>query len=413
MAGLCFQSMLAGCLLIVAAAGAEIRLHTPLQSDHKAFAAFMREHDRAYSKGTAEYDHRLALFSLRLNKAAQQNARPDRLWTAGVGPLADYSKDELQQLRGWFGSASSTRGHGGQMQRTGMFLAQTGSRESAAKKALPEEFLNWTKLSSLSATLDQGQCGSCWALAAATILDAHAEIHKSAQRSFSVQELVSCVPNPRNCGGSGGCQGATVELALNYALNAHMQTDDQYPYLGGDGICVKDSSAAVAMQVSSNHVQEDITQVGAHEAGMLSSGMHGWERLPENKAEPMLRALYERGPVGVSVAADGWQMYSDGIFDACDKDAVIDHAVTLIGYGKDPSLNNQKFWLIQNSWGNSWGENGRIRLLREDDDEAHCGTDRQPEAGSGCDGGPAAVKVCGMCGVLYDTTVPHFGAKLE
>merc|ERR1740117_1033061 len=101
-------------------------------------------------------------------------------------------------------------------------------------------------------------------------------------------------------------------------------------------------------------------------------------------------------------------MYQGGVFDHCDRDAVIDHAVTLIGYGGDKTL-DEKFWLVQNSWGADWGEEGRIRVLRSDGDQSEtCGVDRQPEVGTACKGGPKEVTVCGMCGILYDSVVPHF-----
>ncbi|CAK9105406.1 unnamed protein product [Durusdinium trenchii] len=158
------------------------------------------------------------------------------------------------------------------------------------------------------------------------------------------------------------------------------------------------------------HEHQDLSSVGARTAASdslgLESGLRGWQRLPVNRYEPLLRAVYERGPVGVSVAARSWHLYSAGVFDYCDQDAVIDHAVTLIGFGRDPK-SSEKFWLIQNSWGHHWGEGGRIRLLREED-ESRCGWDRQPEKGTACKGDPAQVRVCGMCGILYDSVVPHF-----
>ena len=55
-------------------------------------------------------------------------------------------------------------------------------------------------------------------MTAATLLEAHAELH-GRRRSFAVQELLDCVPNPLRCGGQGGCQDATVELAMSYAMH--------------------------------------------------------------------------------------------------------------------------------------------------------------------------------------------------
>merc|ERR1719330_1548922 len=68
-------------------------------------------------------------------------------------------------------------------------------------------------------------------------------------------------------------------------------------------------------------------------------GMVGWKRLPENKYEPLMRALVERGPVAVSAAARYWALYKLGIFDRCPKAAVIDHAVVLIAYGSATETN--------------------------------------------------------------------------
>ena len=75
----------------------------------------------------------------------------------------------------------------------------------------------------------------------------------------------------------------------------------------------------------------------------------------------------------------------------------------LVGYGTDAEHGD--FWIVRNSWGPEWGENGFIRLKRES--EAICGTDSTPSMGTACEGdGNAVQKVCGMCGVLFDTTYP-------
>jgi len=60
----------------------------------------------------------------------------------------------------------------------------------------------------------------------------------------------------------------------------------------------------------------------------------------------------------------------------------VNHAVVLVGYGTDEE--NGDFWLIRNSWGTGYGENGYIRILRES--ELKCGTDSTPLDGSACAG---------------------------
>ena len=51
-----------------------------------------------------------------------------------------------------------------------------------------------------------------------------------------------------------------------------------------------------------------------------------------------------------------------------------------MGYGTCETHGD--YWLIRNSWGASWGDNGYIRLRREPD--VLCGTNYQPEWGTAC-----------------------------
>merc|ERR1712232_1310594 len=127
-------------------------------------------------------------------------------------------------------------------------------------------------------------------------------------------------------------------------------------------------------------------------------------QLPFNELMPLMKAVAVEGPVVVSVSAFRWFHYDRGIYDGCGRNAVIDHAVLMVGYGKSGA---HPYWKIRNSWGKEWGEHGYIRLLRhESDSDGYCGIDHNPSVGSGCDDGPKSVPVCGMCGVLSDSSYP-------
>jgi len=381
--------------------GAKLASSAPVE-----FQAFMKKHGHRYAVGSQEYEKRMELFQQRLEEVNRLNSRTEKLWTAAINRLSDRTDSELASLRGWRGGAvpGSRLGH---RSSGGIGLLSLNGRV----KPLPDE-ASWTHLNTPQQIRDQGSCGSCWAIASAAVLEAHSEIHmpQADSRSFSTQELVSCVLNTDNCGGKGGCDGATVELAFDFALNHGLAQESEKPYQQVTGECQRPAEELLAMQATSS---TSLTMPGSHlhMPGMKGStfGMTGWERLPENGYEPLMRAVVERGPVAVSVAASKWFSYDGGIFDDCDRDAVIDHAVMLVGYGADTDL-DEKFWLIQNSWGPDWGEAGRIRLLRTDGDETEsCGVDHQPELGTGCKGGPEQVPVCGQCGILYDSVVPYFG----
>lgn len=326
-----------------------------------------------------------------------QNANGNSRWTAGVNKFADYSPQELAQLRGWRGGAAPAAG--------AYSLAQVTSEE------LPSD-VAWTNLTTTRRIRNQGPCGSCWAIASALVMEAHYEIHNGEARSFSTQQLLSCVQNQQHCGGKGGCSGATVELALDYMSRHSMSLDEEVPYTAADQMCGQPQMELAQEPVQDAELMVRLVMPGVHQVQQphLTRGFVGWERLPENRYEPLRRAVALRGPVAISVAASDWALYLSGIFDTCSRDAVIDHAVTLVGYGEQGK--GDKYWLIQNSWGRDWGEEGRIRLLRSDDDDARCGVDRQPQLGTGCDAGPSEVAVCGMCGLLYDSVVPHFDRNL-
>ena len=84
-----------------------------------------------------------------------------------------------------------------------------------------------------------------------------------------------------------------------------------------------------------------------------------------------------RGPLSVLLDATGLQYYQKGVWDpngwfSCKSDGTdLDHAVLLVGWGVDDS---KPYWLVKNSWGSSWGENGYFRIARG---KGRCGINTQ------------------------------------
>eukprot|EP00927_Polykrikos_kofoidii_P004600 TRINITY_DN1181_c0_g1_i1.p1 TRINITY_DN1181_c0_g1~~TRINITY_DN1181_c0_g1_i1.p1 ORF type:complete len:400 (-),score=49.70 TRINITY_DN1181_c0_g1_i1:218-1417(-) len=360
---------------------------------NEAFREYVPRYGRAYRHGTREFEERRAIFHERLSLIANQNSNPKRLWTAGINGLTDRTEEELRQLRGW-----RRTGHHGRTNNAFVATSVVTSRSLLAT-------VDWRNLSMASDVPDQGGCGSCWAVATASMLQARFESSGRGHRDFSAQQLVDCVPNPRACGGTGGCGGATVELALTYVETSGLATLSEIPYSGVESHCTRPSPVSHSSAVSFLSQRHRTPEA-------LRLRLAGWEKLPENEALPLMVAV-NTGAVAVSVAASGWSWYSNGIFSGCEKDAVIDHAVVLFGYGKGKDGNERdvNFWLVRNSWGAGWGEAGFIRLLRMDtpaEEQAFCGIDRKPADGVACQPYPDEVRVCGMCGILYDSVVARF-----
>lgn len=363
-----------------------------------SFEEYSAAFGRSYRPGSSEYRLRRSLFERRAEEVQAHNAVLDRRWTAGLNALTDRTDEELLRLQGWRRPAALKQL--GRSSRGFVALLASGSRRIQPHQQLPHE-IDWSHLAASQRVLDQGDCGSCWAVTSAHVIQAHHEIHMGGNRTFSVQELVSCVENPHHCGGTGGCRGATVELAMGYVEKYGLREDSQMPYTQGDSRC------------PNSMLQSDSGAMERHEKGGASFGLVGWSKLPENEALPLMQAVLE-GPVGISVASDRWNLYEGGIFDGCAPDAVIGHAVTLIGFGEETVGSSlTKYWTIQNSWGPHWGEDGRVRLLRHNtasEDDAFCGVDDKPELGTACEPYPQSERVCGMCGLLYDSVRPHFAS---
>lgn len=342
------------------------------------YEKFRLVHRKDAEQGSVSFAERQALFEARSAEVAAHNAQ-DKSWTMIVNKFADFTDGERRAMLGY-------KRVGGRWSRSPgeASLLQTDSSEigeidisSLAKT------VDWTtKMNFSNFVHNQGACGSCWAHAAVGALEAHAELSTGLQTKLATQEIIDCTANPRHCGGTGGCHGATAELAFEQARQRGIAQLDSYT--GVSGKCPQ--SAPSALKVKS------------------------FVRLPENKESYLLHALANSGPVVMSVDAENLFMYNSGVFSGCQPDTVVNHAVLGVGYGKDKK-SQKDYWLIKNSWGEGWGEKGYLRVQRFNDDNAYCGTDTKPQEGVYCDEHPASIRVCGMCGATSDSVYPVIPPK--
>ena len=134
----------------------------------------------------------------------------------------------------------------------------------------------------------------------------------------------------------------------------------------------------------------------------------GYTQVPTNDYVALMEAVSKQ-PVQISLSASElvFQNYESGVLDTCNKTEItVDHAVQLVGYGTETTeTGGLDYWLVRNSWGTSWGEEGYIKMARSS--TPTCALDNSMADGDGCKfGTPAKMKVCGKCGLLSDSTYP-------
>jgi len=182
--------------------------------------------------------------------------------------------------------------------------------ESVPVSALPAS-LDWREKGVVTAVKDQGGCGGCWSFSAAETTESAVAIATGKLLIFSEQELLACTQNPNNCGGTGGCSGATQELAFQAYVNNSITLEKDYPYQAQTTKCEPSKIKPVA----------NIT---------------GYVIIPFNNYTATMNAVATVGPIAISGAAEPWQLYSSGVFHSnCGAD--VDHAIQLVGYGHDAS----------------------------------------------------------------------------
>jgi len=269
----------------------------------------------------------------------------------------------------------------------------------------------------VTATKDQGGCGSCWAFATTEVVESHVAIATNTLFNLSPQMLVSCMENPSQCGGQGGCKGATCELGFDFFAKEGILEEYQLGYSsygGEDGKCTLNVTSSSAAPFAAAAAGQGPDPPGL--SGAVAT-IEGYVKLPENEYLPLMNAVAKVGPIAITVDA-AWGGYESGVFTMPDSNYTnfnLDHAVVLVGYGHD-AASGLDYWLVRNSWAPTWGEGGYIRLQRNDGTDAFCGVDTAPCDGTACASLPGAcnttVKVCGTSGILYDCSYPT-GAALN
>lgn len=306
----------------------------------KEFYQFKAKHGKNYTS----YDEHLKRFEIyKANKVkiAAHNAKK-LSWTLAMNQFGDMSGYEF--------SMYVKRGNGGG------FVPRAESERKV--KQLPKASctsVDWDMQGAVTPVKNQGQCGSCWSFSTTGAIEGRSFVKTGKLVSLSEQELVDCDTV------DSACNGGLMDYGFEYVINhGGLCTEIEYPYVSGTTTKKGTCSSTGCTRYDSISSYTDVSR---------------------NSQSELESALCE-GPVSIAIEADQeyFQFYSGGVLDGSGCGDKLDHGVLLVGMGYDTDSGSD-YWKVKNSWGDSWGESGFIRLCRNcgmNSGAGQCGLMMQP-----------------------------------
>ncbi|CAN4109987.1 unnamed protein product [Withania somnifera] len=285
--------------------------------DAHSFVRFANRHKKRYGS-IEEIKQRFEIFVDNLEMIRSHNKK-GLSYKLSVNEFTDLTWDEFRRDK--LGAVQNCS-------------ATTKGNLKLTNTVLPET-KDWREAGIVSPVKDQGKCGSCWTFSTTGALEAAYAQAFGKGISLSEQQLVDCAGTFNNF----GCNGGLPSQAFEYIkFNGGLDTEEAYPYTGKSGIC-KFSKANIGVQVIDS---VNIT-LGA-----------------ENELKYAVALVR---PVSVAFEViKGFKQYKSGVYtsaDCGDTPMDVNHAVLAVGYGVE---NGIPYWLIKNSWGADWGENGYFKM---------------------------------------------------
>ena len=238
---------------------------------------------------------------------------------------------------------------------------------------------------------NQEQCGSCWAFSAVAAMEGAYNYKTGTLNEFSEQELVDCTKDGHYTCNLGGevsqystnppslpphrptvyhlttaitqpihCPPPQMSDGIDYIAseqNGYIYTESAYPYTA--------KSCSIAKNCCTAEAGEGV-----------ATGITGHTAIPSGDEDSLKEASATLTvvSVGIDASAASFQLYSSGVYAPAGCSSTdLDHGVAVVGY--NTMTKGGDYWIVRNSWGRTWGEQGYIYMARNDNNKCGIATD--------------------------------------
>ena len=236
-------------------------------------------------------------------------------WTAGPTSKWDLSDEEKRKLLGNLPITEEMR-------------AEAPYFEPPGPLYVPEYF-DWRELGGTTPVQDQGACGSCWAFGGLHPFESWLLIYDNELHDLSEQQMLVC--NRRN----SSCNGGSVPAVYDVLQDPGAVSGECMPYTADDDEpCIQDQCEIIALA-------------------------DGWQNVSGTTNQIKTAVMIAPIACGFCVYDDFFS-YQNGCYENEGSEQV-NHAVVIVGWD-DSECDGQGAWIVKNSWGPGWGDDGYFKV---------------------------------------------------